>query len=180
VLAAGVRIVQYRNKSGVDHLLVRELRARASRSDAFLIVNDDLEAGLEADGFHAGQEDLARLDPRRVRERLGARLFGVSCGTPAEARSATQAGADYLGVGPFAPTSTKSDAGPPLGEAGLRAVAAASPLPVAAIGGITRSDLPALVRAGARMAAVVSAIARAPDPEAAARELIAAWAELAG
>ncbi len=178
LLAGGVRLIQYRSKSGVERELVRAMHARAQRLGALLIVNDDLDAALDADGLHAGQEDLAGLAMSDVRARLGPRLLGVSCGTPEEARAASRDGADYLGVGPFAATATKSDAGPPLGESGVRAVVAAASVPVAAIGGIDASNLAAVARTGASMAAVVSALAKAPDPVQAARELGALWSSL--
>ena len=175
VLAAGVRIVQYRAKAGVDGGLLRRLLARTRAAGAALVVNDDVESALAADGLHAGQEDLAGVDLASLRARLGDRLFGVSCGTAAEARAAEAAGADYVGTGPFAATSSKADAGVLLGPAGLAAVVAATRLPVAAIGGIDLAALPAVARAGAAMAAVISAIALAPDPRAAARALVERW-----
>jgi thiamine-phosphate pyrophosphorylase len=180
MLGGGIRVVQYRAKAGVDRALVRRMHALTRAAGAWLIVNDDFEAALEADGFHAGQEDLAAKEPAETRLRLGARLFGVSCGVPDEARRAEAFGADYVGVGPFAATATKLDAGEALGEAGLRAVVAATRLPVVAIGGIDLAALPAVRRTGAAMAAVVSAIARAPEPGAAARELVERWAALVG
>jgi thiamine-phosphate pyrophosphorylase len=175
LLAAGVRIVQYRAKTGVEREIVRSMCVRTRAAGAVLIVNDDFDAALEADGWHAGQEDLSGRDPRAVRARLGRRLFGVSCGTAAEALAAEAAGADYVGVGPYATTLTKADAGPAIGVAGVAAVVAATRLPVAAIGGIDASNLAGVKRSGAAMAAVVSAFARAPDPRAAAAELIALW-----
>jgi thiamine-phosphate diphosphorylase len=178
VLAGGVRLVQYRAKRGVERNVVRRMHARTQAAGALLIVNDDPEAALDADGVHVGQEDLALLDARALRGALGSRLLGVSCSTPEEARAAVAAGADYLGVGPFAATRTKDDAGEPIGEAGLRRVVAATELPVAAIGGIDRENLAGVVRAGAAMAAVVSAIARGPDPEANARALVERWSAL--
>ena len=51
-------------------------------------------------------------------------------------------------------------------------------VPVVAIGGIDLSNIGAVARSGARMAAIISAIARAPDPAATTRELCAIWAEL--
>jgi thiamine-phosphate pyrophosphorylase len=180
VLRAGIRVLQYRAKRGVDRRLVRRLHRRAAAAGGALIVNDDLEAALDADGLHAGQEDLAALGSD-VRARLGARILGVSCGTPADARAARALGADYLGAGPFATTSTKADAGPPIGAAGIAAiVSAAGDRPVAAIGGIRLADLGAVIAAGATMAAVVSAIAGAHDPEASARALVERWAALGG
>jgi len=178
MLAGGVRLVQYRSKSGIDRTLLRAMLARTRARDALLIVNDDFEAALEADGWHAGQEDLAGADRAALRARLGSRVLGISCGTAEEARQAGRDGADYIGVGPFAQTQTKLDAGDPLGAEGLRTIVAASSVPVAAIGGIGLGDLGAVAATGAAMAAVVSAIAGAPDPESAAHDLVERWALL--
>jgi thiamine-phosphate pyrophosphorylase len=141
-------------------------------------VNDDFDAALEADGWHAGQEDLAGRDVCALRERLGPRLFGVSCDDAALAQRARRDGADYVGVGPFASTATKADAGAAIGIAGVAAVVRATALPVVAIGGIDVSNLADVAASGAAMAAVVSAIARAPDPHEAAAALVRRWAEL--
>jgi thiamine-phosphate pyrophosphorylase len=175
LLAGGIRIVQYRAKDGVDLDVVRAMHERTRSAGALLVVNDDFEAALAADGWHAGQEDLAGRDPRELRARLGARLFGVSAGLPNEARAAEAFGADYVGTGPFATTQTKLDAGPAIGLAGLAAVVAATRLPVVAIGGIGTHNLEEVARSGAAMAALVSALAESPDPAARAAELIGRW-----
>jgi thiamine-phosphate pyrophosphorylase len=154
------------------------MHERTRAHGAVLIVNDDFDAALEADGWHAGQEDLAGLDPRVLRERLGPRAFGVSCGLPHEAAAAEDFGADYIGVGPFAATSTKDDAGPAIGEGGVRAVVSVTRLPVVAIGGIDASNLGEVARSGASMAAIASAFSRAADPAAFAAECVRRWAAL--
>jgi thiamine-phosphate pyrophosphorylase len=178
MLAGGIRVVQYRAKNGVDRDLLAAMHARTQAQHAALIVNDDLEAALLADGWHAGQEDLALHDVASVRVRLGTRTFGVSCDRAELAHEAASLGADYVGVGPLAATATKGDAGPPIGVAGVRAVARATPLPVVAIGGIDASNLADVVASGAAMAAVASAISGARDPRLAARELVRRWAAL--
>ena len=178
VLAAGVRLVQYRAKGGVDRELVRRLHVRTRQVGAVLIVNDDLEAALDADGLHVGQEDVSALDASALRAQLGSLILGISCATTEEAARAAALGADYLGVGPFARTATKADAGPPIGEAGLRRVTEATKLPVAAIGGIELSNLEAVVRSGAAMAAVAGAISRGPDPYIDAHALVLRWTAL--
>ena len=177
VLRAGVRIVQLRAKTGVDRVVLNAMLVRTRRADASLIVNDDFAAALEADGWHGGQEDLAGRDLAALRRDLGSRLLGVSCGTAAEARIAVAAGADYIGTGPFAHTGTKADAGGAIGVAGIAAVVGAVNVPVVAIGGIDRSNIDAVVRSGAHMAAIISAIALAPDPEATTRALRACWTD---
>ena len=178
MLRAGIRVVQYRAKAGVPIELVRLMHARTHAVGAALIVNDDLEAALEADGWHGGQEDLAMHDVAALRTRLNGRIFGVSCDDAKLAETAYRAGADYVGVGPFAATATKSDAGTAIGVVGVRAVASATSLPVVAIGGIDAENLAEVAASGAAMAAVISAIARAPDPAAAAAQLVRRWEEL--
>lgn len=182
MLAAGIRVIQYRAKSGVDGTLAARLAVRTQETGGCFLVNDDLATALaipEA-GLHVGQEDLAMHDAAALRAVLAGRVLGVSSGTAAEARAAEALGADYVGVGPVAATSTKRDAGAAIGEAGLRAVASAVAIPSVAIGGIERSTIPLVVRAGAAMAAVVTAVARDPQPRRAAERLVAAWSAASG
>jgi thiamine-phosphate pyrophosphorylase len=176
LLGAGVRFIQYRAKAGVDRALVRAMHHATSRAGGVLIVNDDLAAANDADGWHGGQEDLAMHDAAALRERLAGRILGISCGTSAEAREAEALGADYIGVGPFAATGTKRDAGPAIGAGGVARVVASTRVPVVAIGGIDASNIAAVAASGAAMAAVISAIALAPDPALAARTLVECWA----
>ncbi|MDQ2858556.1 MAG: thiamine phosphate synthase [Candidatus Eremiobacteraeota bacterium] len=175
MLEAGIRVLQYRAKGGIRRDVLGGMLERTRACGAALIVNDDLDAALEADGWHAGQEDLAHRDVRAVRARLGKRLFGVSCATAAEARAAEASGADYVGVGPFAATASKADAGAAIGVAGVAAVVLATRLPVIAIGGIDLGNEAQVRASGAAMAAIISAIACAPDRGAAARALVARW-----
>ncbi len=174
LLRGGIRIVQLRAKGGCDAAFVDELATRVRAAGGITIVNDDVELALRADGVHLGQEDAATHDLSRLREQFGPRLIGLSCGTPHEARVAAPQ-ADYLGVGPIFATGSKSDAGGPLGVSGVRVVVAATALPVAAIGGITLAALGRVRESGATMAAVISALAGAADPEAAARAFVHAW-----
>lgn len=176
-LAAGVRIVQYRAKGGLDADRLRALRGRCDERGALLLVNDDWRAAraFGCDGVHVGPADdgFARL--AEVRDALGEMLLGVSCADAAELRTALRGGADYAGVGSVYPTASKHDAGAPIGIAGLCAVAGAAQLPVAAIGGIVAGNLGEIKASGVAMAAVISAVAEARDPHVAARELVRLW-----
>jgi thiamine-phosphate pyrophosphorylase len=178
-LHAGVRIVQYRAKGGVVPETAIALRRATLECGALCIMNDDADAAAryDFDGVHVGPDDRGFTDIAGLREILGARLIGVSCGTVDEAIAAEAGGADYLGVGAVYPTATKPDAGEPIGIAGLRRIADATALPVAAIGGIGLAQLPDVRATGVAMAAVVSAIAGARDPRAAAEALVFAWNE---
>jgi thiamine-phosphate pyrophosphorylase len=174
-LAAGVRIVQYRAKAGVSPTTLRALRALTRERDALLIVNDNWRAAIEfdCDGVHLGPGDAGFDSVASVRAALPERLIGISSGTVLEARNAGDA--DYLGVGSVFATGSKDDAGEPIGLAGLQAIAVSTSLPVAAVGGLTAASLPAVRRSGAAMAAVISAVSAAADPQRAARDLIEAW-----
>ncbi len=175
LVAGGIRVVQLRAKDGIDPVQLRALVGCAHAGGALVIVNDDVEAARSADGVHLGQEDAALVDLAALRLALADKVIGLSCGTPAEAGIANAAGADYLGVGPMFATASKSDAGDPIGVAGVAAVVRASAVPVVAIGGIDRSRLADVRASGARMAAMISELAGAIDAVATARALVAAW-----
>ena len=173
----GVRIVQYRAKSGIVPENVRAIRKLAEQHRALLVMNDDWQAAvaLDCDGVHLGPDDGGFRDLAPVRALLGERLIGVSCGTPQEAVGMASADIDYLGVGAVYATESKADAGEPIGIQGLLRVALQTALPVAAIGGVTAAKLAQVRSTGVAMVAVIGAIAGALDPAQAARELVAAW-----
>ncbi len=173
-LAGGATAVQLRAPQLPDDELLPvaiELAERCRAAGALFVVNDRLNVAVAAgaDGVHLGQsDDLAdargRLRPEQV--------LGISVRGAEDVRSALDAGADYLGVTVWA-TATKPDAVPG-GLGALRAVAAASPVPVVGIGGITAANAGDVIAAGAAGVAVVSAVATAPDPVAATRALVRA------
>jgi thiamine-phosphate pyrophosphorylase len=175
-IAGGVRTVQLREK----HLATREFVARAVALKALLaplkvplIINDRLDVALvcQADGLHVGQKDLHVEDARRWLPEGS--WLGLSVSSVEDARAAQGFDIDYIGVGPVFPTTTKADANPPLGLAGLAAVRACSALPIVAIGGISHANGRDVMRAGADGLAVVSAICGHADPRAAAEMLAA-------
>ncbi len=177
VLRAGVRIVQYRAKAGIVPQHAQSMRASTRRYGALFLLNDEWRRVVEfdADGVHLGPDDAAPGELRAVRRAIGQRVIGLSCGEVDEVRRADPSLVDYVGVGSVYATASKSDAGDPIGIEGLRRVAAATTLPVAAIGGITAANIVQVRESGVAMAAVISAIAAAPNPQAAARELVALW-----
>ena len=173
-LAAGVRIMQVREKQLPDRQLIehaRRLREWTTEAGVLLIVNDrpDIAVLADADGVHVGQEELTVRDARRI---VGPdRLVGVSTHTIEQARQAVLDGADYLGVGPTFPSGTKAFDH----FAGLefvQQVAAEIALPWFAIGGIDATNLAAVIQAGARRVAVSAAICHASDPERVAAALL--------
>ena len=137
-----------------------------------LIVNDRVDVALAAGagGVHLGQSDMPYREARRL---LGpGAVVGVSVETMEQAEEVDGEYVDYLGVGPIFPTLSKTDTGALWGLEGLRAVRGVTALPLAAIGGINGGNAAEVFAAGADVAAVISAICSAEDPEGAARELV--------
>lgn len=180
-LAGGARIIQYRAKSGIIPAHAHAMRELTRAYGALFVLNDEWRAvaQYDADGVHVGPEDAAPEELTRIRGELGDRILGVSCGTEEEARHAQACGADYIGVGAVYATGSKADAGAPIGIAGLHRVACATTLPVAAIGGITLDAIAEVCGTGVAMAAVISAVSAAPDPQSATAALVDAWREFA-
>jgi len=156
------------------------LRSMCTQRGVPLCVNDRLDVALAvaADMIHLGQTDLPLAQALRVRSHARAEslVIGVSTHDVDQAKSAAAGGADYIGFGPVFPTQTKSDADPAVGLAALQEVAAAFPLPVVAIGGITLDNVAAVARAGASAAAVIAAVDGASDRTLAGRRIARAFA----
>jgi thiamine-phosphate pyrophosphorylase len=152
----GATVVQWRLK-GVPTLEVvergRSTRSLCARHSVTFVVNDDVEAALMlgADGVHLGRHDLGA---ERVKEHE--LVLGLSAASAEEARDAAGA-ADYVGAGPVWATPSKSDADPPIGLHGLRAICEAVAVPVVAIGGIDAANAADCIRAGASGVAVIRA-----------------------
>lgn len=72
---------------------------------------------MKADGVHVGQSDMPATIARSLLP-TGS-IIGVSVNTPEEAAVAVKDGADYVGIGPIWPTSTKTDIKNLLGPRGV-------------------------------------------------------------
>ena len=163
-----------RAKGGIDGATLIAIVNRVRDAGGVTLVNDDVRLARLADGVHLGQEDAADLDLRLLRSALGSAIIGLSCGVPAEARAADPALVDYVAAGPVFATPSKRDAGDPIGISGTRAIAQATTLPTAAIGGIGPENIARVAESGVQMVAVISALV-CDDPEATARDLVARW-----
>ena len=174
-LAGGVRVIQLREKEMPvpDFLrLAEQVRARTSRAGALLIINDRVDVALAvgADGVHLGQTDFPITPARHLAPDL---IIGASTHSPAEAQAAERAGASYINIGPLFPTQTKTWSGDFLGLEGLGGIARLVTIPWTVMGGIKPEHVPALIQAGARTIAVVTAVTAAADPAQIARDLLA-------
>ena len=176
---SGVRLVQLRIKERSDAWVeeeIRRARALCAAHAIQLIVNDYWRLALATgcDFVHLGQSDLDGADLAALR-RAGVRL-GVSTHDEAELERALSLSPAYVALGPIYPTTLKVM---PWAPQGLPRIGAwkrrIGTLPLVAIGGITLARLPELFAAGADVAAVVSDISTAADPQIRVRE----WLEVA-
>lgn len=171
--AGGTNIFQLREKNLSDRELLQrayKVRRWTRAAGALFIVNDrpDIARLVDADGVHLGQEDLPVADARRI---LGSdALVGVSTHNLDQVRQAVLDGANYIGIGPVFPSSTKTfDT-----LAGLdfvRSATAETALPGFALGGIRCDNVDAALAAGATRIAVSSEICHADEPRAVAQKL---------
>lgn len=166
LLAAGVKILQYREKHASGRIMLEECRALrrlTAEAGACFIVNDHIDIAMlaDADGVHVGQDDVPVQEVRRL---LGpGKIVGLSTHSPEQALAAVAAGADYIGVGPIFATQTKEDVCAPVGFRYLEWVASHIDLPFVAIGGIKAHNIADVVRHGAYCCALVSELVGAED-----------------
>lgn len=174
---SGITLFQYREKGkgalqGPEkYTLAKELQFICRKSSIPFIVNDDIDLALSihADGVHIGQED----EPvQEVRARIGDKILGVSVHTLEQAHGAIQSGADYLGLGPVFPTSTKEDAKEVQGVTLIEELRRQGlHIPIVGIGGITSENAGSVITAGADGVAVITAISQADSIGQAIRNL---------
>ncbi len=172
-LKGGITLLQLREKNLCKEEFLKEalqIKKLCKRYSVPLIINDnvDIARTVDADGVHLGQKDM---DIKTAREILGNnKIIGVSARTVEQAVKAENDGADYLGVGAVFGTGTKKDA-MPLDHKTLKDICSAVTIPVVAIGGINRDNIPALTGSGICGVAVVSGIFKEKDITAATEEL---------
>jgi thiamine-phosphate pyrophosphorylase len=164
LVAGGVTLLQYRNKSGKARQMLEQawgLKRRLGPS-VQLIMNDRADLCLAAgfDGVHVGQDDLSPAGARAV---IGNSLWlGVSTHNPEQLVEADKTTADYLAIGPVFATRSKANPDPVIGLDGVRQARALTPKPLLAIGGITRENCRSVIEAGADAVAVISDLIREP------------------
>lgn len=171
-------------RGGVDAVLAREkqmdsarllafcarLRELTGRFGARLLVHTQADVALAvgADGVHVSSADIAELPAMRSWSGRSPMSLSASCHDADELRSAAEAGANFALLSPVFPTASHPAAAH-LGERRFRELAAAAPLPVVALGGITPENRTQL--AGFPVA-VIGALLGADKPELAAARLL--------
>ncbi|MBE3554401.1 MAG: thiamine phosphate synthase [Thermicanus sp.] len=170
-IRGGITCFQFREKGegakqGEERVdLAKAMQEICKKHHLPYLIDDDVQLALflDADGVHIGQEDE---DIHRVREKIGKeKILGVSVQTVEEALIAQEEGADYLGVGPIYPTSTKKDAKEAVGPLFVRKLREAGVyLPMVGIGGIRPGNALPVIREGADGIAIISSISQAENP----------------
>jgi len=163
LVRGGASVVQIRDKETPVRALLADIRRcvdYAGRFGVTVIVNDRCDLALlsGAAGVHLGQDDLPPEAARAVLPQ-GA-VLGFSTHGMAEVRKANSLPLQYIGFGPVFATSTKANALPVVGLAGLRRACRLSDHPVVAIGGIGLKQVRDVLEAGASSAAVISSLMR--------------------
>jgi thiamine-phosphate pyrophosphorylase len=178
LIGVGARLVQLRVKDKDEAWVARETRdalGTCAKAGAVLVVNDFWRVAIDegASWVHLGQGDLDQADIGAIRK-AGLRL-GVSTHDDAELTRALEFEPDYVALGPIYPTVLKAMAFAPQGlqriDEWKRRIAA---IPLVAIGGLNVERAKLCLAAGADIVAVVTDITLNADPEARAREWIAA------
>ena len=139
-------IIQYRNKKGDIAFIKHQLIQIRKLYDGFVIVNDAYELIEFCDGVHLGQEDLQKIDPniekavKILRSVIkNDKILGISTHNLQEVLQANRLDVNYIGLGPFRGTKTKTDTAEVLGDT-LDVIASESKHYVAAIGGVKLDD----------------------------------------
>lgn len=170
----GVRIVQYREKDFPTREMVeeaREIRNLCKEAKVTFVVNDRVDVALAsgADGIHIGPDDMEFETARKI---LGeGKIIGVSVSSLEDAKKFEELGADYVSLSPIFATSTKKDAGKPIGTEVLRKANGELRIPFMAIGGITQENLPKVLDAGCKRVCMISAILTKDDVEEEVRKI---------
>ena len=179
-LEGGCRWIQLRMKDATDDE-VRPIAVEAQKLcrayGAKFIIDDRvaLVRELGADGVHLGKNDMPIREARQI---LGPDyIIGGTANTFEDAKAHYEASADYIGCGPFRFTTTKQKLAPVLGLDGYRHIiqqmhAANINIPVVAIGGITKDDIPAILQTGITGIALSGTVLRADDPIAEMKHII--------
>lgn len=112
--------------------------------DGTLIVNDSIELIEYADGLHIGQDDIRAYSDdladavKLIRRIVGNKILGLSTHNKKEILEANTLNLDYIGLGAYRATNTKSEAN--VGGKVLIEAAKHSKHPVGIIGGVTLED----------------------------------------
>ena len=171
-LEGGCKWIQLRMKdASSEEILPIALEALTlcRKYNTTFIIDDHVEIAkqIKADGVHLGKSDMPITEARKI---LGKNfIIGGTANTFEDVQMLYKAGADYIGCGPFRYTTTKKNLSPVLGLEGYRHIVSQMKernihLPIVAIGGITKEDIPSLMETGITGIALSGNILHAEHP----------------
>ena len=157
-----------------DEALLEEtaitVQAMCRKYGATFIIDDNvlLAKRIKADGVHLGKKDMPVAEARKI---LGEQfIIGGTVNTFEDILYHLRNGSpDYFGCGPFRFTSTKKNLAPTLGYEGYRDITRRMrenniTVPIVAIGGICKEDIPSLLDCGIDGIALSGSILNAACP----------------
>ena len=179
-LEGGCRWIQLRMKdTPTEDILpiAKETLTLCRQYEATFIIDDHVELAkqIKADGVHLGKLDMPITEARSI---LGKNfIIGGTANTLEDIRMHYEAGADYIGCGPYRFTTTKKNLSPVLGLEGYREIVRKMKmegidLPIVAMGGIEKEDIPSLMGTGITGIALSGSILRAEHPKEEMNEII--------
>ena len=179
-LDGGCKWIQLRMKDADEtklYPIALQVQQMCQKYSATFIIDDHVELvkQIKADGVHLGKLDMPIAEAREI---LGDEfIIGGTANTFENVKAHYKASADYIGCGPFRYTTTKSNLSPILGLEGYRRIVcqmkeAGIHLPIVAIGGITKEDIPSLMETGITGIALSGSILQAEHPIEEMKEII--------
>ena len=172
-LEGGCRWIQLRMKEADEAILESAaitIQRLCREYGATFIIDDNvaLAKRIGADGVHLGKNDMPVAEARKM---LGeGYIIGATVNTFDDiVNTLHTATPDYFGCGPFRHTTTKRNLAPILGYEGYREVISKMrerniEIPLIAIGGITKGDIPELLRCGVNGIALSGSILNSKNP----------------
>ena len=173
-LEGGCRWIQLRMKDTEESLLEKTaviVQKMCKDYGATFIIDDHvyLTQKLKADGVHLGKNDMPIAEARKI---LGdSYIIGSTVNSFQDILSVIETSTpDYFGCGPFRFTSTKKNLSPILGLEGYSDIISRMKdngidIPLVAIGGISKEDIPELLQSGIKGIALSGSILQAVHPQ---------------
>ena len=171
-LAGGCKWIQLRMKGATDEEvrpIALKVKKLCKEQNATFLIDDRVQLVKEvgADGVHLGKNDMPIAEAHKI---LGDDfIIGGTANTFEDVKAHYEADADYIGCGPFRFTTTKEKLSPILGLEGYHEIiqkmkAENIDIPIVAIGGITKEDIPDIMKTGVNGIALSGSILNAKDP----------------
>ena len=177
---AGCELVQLRAKNiSANEYMELAVKAKeiTEKYNVKLVVNDipEIAFAVRAYGLHLGKDDMSPKDARKI---VGPNcMIGGSTNSYGDIMMMIHSGIDYVGLGPYNTTKTKTNLNPILGIEGIKEIMLKlkqthNQIPVIAIGGIESQDIRSLIETGIYGVAISNAITNAADKKSKVSEIM--------